>query len=99
MAGEPFTTFASRGVPGAWPEKTIMPSHLKKRVRARMAKTGESFQQARRRVSAKRPRPGRAGEGVALDAASDAGPASDGSFRGGSSARRATRLTSTRATG
>jgi methyltransferase (TIGR00027 family) len=39
-------------VRGAWLEKTTMPSHLKKRVRARMEKTGEGYQQALRHVSA-----------------------------------------------
>jgi methyltransferase (TIGR00027 family) len=37
-------------VRGAWLEKTIMPSHLKELVRARMEKTGESYQQALRHV-------------------------------------------------
>jgi methyltransferase (TIGR00027 family) len=35
---------------GAWQEKTTMPSHLKELVRARMEKTGESYQQALRHV-------------------------------------------------
>ncbi len=41
-----FATIVSRGVLGAWPEKTIMPSHLKSLVHARMKKTGETYQQA-----------------------------------------------------
>lgn len=45
-----FATIASRGVHGTWLEKTIMPSHRKERVRARMEKTGESYQQALRHV-------------------------------------------------
>jgi methyltransferase (TIGR00027 family) len=36
----------------AWRKKTIMPSHLKDLVRARMEKTGESYQQALRHVRA-----------------------------------------------
>src|SRR5580658_1645091 len=47
-----FATTASRGVHGAWLEKTIMPSHLKELVHARMEKTGESYQQALRHVRA-----------------------------------------------
>jgi methyltransferase (TIGR00027 family) len=39
-------------VQGAWLEKTIMPSHLKDLVHARMEKTGESYQQALRHVRA-----------------------------------------------
>jgi methyltransferase (TIGR00027 family) len=39
----------------AWLEKTIMPSHLKDRVRARREKTGESHQQALRHVRAEVP--------------------------------------------
>jgi methyltransferase (TIGR00027 family) len=39
-------------VHGAWLEKTIMPSHLKELVHARMEKTGESYQQALRHVRA-----------------------------------------------
>jgi methyltransferase (TIGR00027 family) len=39
-------------VHGAWLEKTIMPSHLKELVRARMQKTGERYQQALRHVRA-----------------------------------------------
>jgi methyltransferase (TIGR00027 family) len=60
MTSEPgarlFTTFAGRGVHGAWPVETIMPSHLKELVRARMAKTGESYQQALRHVHAQEER-------------------------------------------
>lgn len=41
---------ACRGVRGTWLEKTIMPSHLKELVHARMEKTGESYQQALRHV-------------------------------------------------
>jgi methyltransferase (TIGR00027 family) len=41
---------------GVWPLETIMPSHLKERVRARMAKTGESYQQALRHVRAQEKR-------------------------------------------
>jgi methyltransferase (TIGR00027 family) len=37
-------------VRGAWLERTIMPSNLKKLVRARTEKTGESYQQALRHV-------------------------------------------------
>src|SRR5258706_13620959 len=40
------------GLPGAWPEKAIMPSNLKKLVHARMAKTGESYQAALRQMRA-----------------------------------------------
>lgn len=47
-----FATIASRGVHGPWPEKTIMPTHLKALVHARMEKTGESWQQALRHVRA-----------------------------------------------
>jgi methyltransferase (TIGR00027 family) len=39
-------------VHGAWPKETIMPTHLKELVRARMEKTGESYQQALRHVRA-----------------------------------------------
>jgi methyltransferase (TIGR00027 family) len=39
-------------VRGAWLEKTIMPSHLKELVRARMEKTGESYEQALRHIRA-----------------------------------------------
>jgi hypothetical protein len=45
-----FATIVSRGVQDAWLEKTIMPSHLKKLVHARMEKTGESYQTALRHV-------------------------------------------------
>jgi methyltransferase (TIGR00027 family) len=41
-----------QGGAGAWPEKTTMPSHLKEHVRARMEKTGESYEQALRHVRA-----------------------------------------------
>jgi methyltransferase (TIGR00027 family) len=57
-------TFASRGVQGAWPSETIMPSHLKQLVRARMAKTGESYQQALRHVRSQEERPATAPEGA-----------------------------------
>jgi methyltransferase (TIGR00027 family) len=39
-------------VHGVWLEKTIMPSHLKELVRARMEKTGERYEQALRRIRA-----------------------------------------------
>jgi methyltransferase (TIGR00027 family) len=47
-----FVHDASRGVRGAWLERTTMPSHLKNLVHARMEKTGESYQQALRHVRA-----------------------------------------------
>jgi methyltransferase (TIGR00027 family) len=47
-----FVHDAGRGVRGAWLEKTFMPSRLKKLVRARSKKTGESYQQALRHVRA-----------------------------------------------
>lgn len=47
-----FATFASRGVRGAWLETSNMPSNFKKLVHARMAKTGEGYQTAARRVRA-----------------------------------------------
>jgi len=50
-----FATIVSRGVHGAWPEQTIMPSKFKERVRARMQKTGETWQQAARHVRAEAP--------------------------------------------
>jgi methyltransferase (TIGR00027 family) len=43
-------------VHGSWPQETIMPSHLKELVRARIEKTGESYQQALRHVRAQEPR-------------------------------------------
>jgi methyltransferase (TIGR00027 family) len=43
-------------VHGAWPVETIMPSHVKELVRARMQKTGESYQQALRHVRAQEDR-------------------------------------------
>jgi methyltransferase (TIGR00027 family) len=45
-----------QGGAGAWPEKTTMPSHLKDHVRARMEKTGESYEQALRHVRAQEDR-------------------------------------------
>jgi methyltransferase (TIGR00027 family) len=41
---------SGRGCAGSWLEETIMPSHLKGLVRARMEKTGESYEQALRHV-------------------------------------------------
>jgi len=55
-----FATIASRGVHGAWLEQTIMPTHLKRLVHARMEKTGESYQQALRHVRAQAPDAGAA---------------------------------------
>jgi methyltransferase (TIGR00027 family) len=43
---------SGRGRAGSWLEETIMPSHLKDLVRARMQKTGESYEQALRQVRA-----------------------------------------------
>jgi methyltransferase (TIGR00027 family) len=45
-----------QGGAGAGPEKTTMPSHLKEHVRARMEKTGESYEQALRHVRAREDR-------------------------------------------
>ena len=57
-----FATFAGRGVRGAWLETIIiMPSNFKNLVRARMAKTGESWQSAARNVRAEAAVDGTAG--------------------------------------
>jgi hypothetical protein len=57
-----FAHVRQQGVRGAWLEKTILPSHLKKLVYARMEKTGESYEQALRHVREQEKRaPGAAG--------------------------------------
>lgn len=50
-----FATVVSRGVQGTWLETNNMPSNFKKLIRARMAKTGERYQTAARRVRASNP--------------------------------------------
>jgi methyltransferase (TIGR00027 family) len=51
-----FVHVRQQGGAGTWLEKTNMPSHLKELVRARMAKTGESYEQALRQVRAQEAR-------------------------------------------
>jgi methyltransferase (TIGR00027 family) len=63
-----FATVVSRGVHDGVAGDDKMPSQLKNLVRARMAKTGESYQQALRQVRAQEGRP--ATEGGAVEEAS-----------------------------
>jgi methyltransferase (TIGR00027 family) len=51
-----FVHVGQQGGAGTWLEKTNMPSHLKALVRARMEKTGESYEQALRHVRAQEDR-------------------------------------------
>jgi methyltransferase (TIGR00027 family) len=67
------------------PEKTIMPSHLKDLVRARMDKTGESYEQALRHVRAQEqrapePAPVGAGEAPYIESAERAASVADTAF-------------------
>jgi hypothetical protein len=49
-ASRPFAVSSAGGVQDAWPKETIMPTNKKKKIRARMDKTGESYQTALRNL-------------------------------------------------